>query len=85
MGTALKMKKERLNNKFKKLSYRMKFSIPFDLEKRELQKEGRNFQKAGFPSFIEYIKFLKSHSKKELALAVSKGKHPVTINKDDII
>ena len=61
------------------------FRIPFDPEKREIQKEGRNFQKAGFTSFVEYVRFLKKQAKKELDLAVSKGKHPVTIDKDDNI
>ena len=59
------------------------FRIPFDPEKREIQKEGRNFQKAGFNSFLEYVRFLKKQAKKELELAVSKGKHPVTINKPE--
>ena len=59
------------------------FRIPFDPEKRELQKEGRNFQKAGFTSFVEYVRFLKKQAKKELELAVSKGKHPVTITEED--
>ena len=62
-----------------------RFRIPFDPEKREIQKEGRNFQKAGFNSFLEYVRFLKKQAKKELELAVSKGKHPVTIDKDDSI
>ena len=62
-----------------------RFRIPFDPEKREIQKEGRNFQKAGFNSFLEYVRFLKKQAKKELELAVSKGKHPVTIDKDDNI
>ena len=62
-----------------------RFRIPFAPEKRELQKEGRNFQKAGFNSFLEYVRFLKKQAKKELELAVSKGKHPVTIDKDDNI
>jgi len=77
--TGFKMRRRKWSQRFKKPRYR----IPFDLEKRELQKEGRNFQKAGFPSFVEYIKFLKSHSKKELELAVSKGKHPITISKEE--
>ena len=62
-----------------------RFRIPFDPEKREIQKEGRDFQKAGFNSFLEYARFLKKQAKKELELAVSKGKHPVTIDKDDNI
>ena len=62
-----------------------RFRIPFDPEKREIQKEGRNFQKAGFNSFLDYVRFLKKQAKKELELAVSKGKHPVTIDKDDSI
>ena len=62
-----------------------RFRIPFDPEKRKIQKEGRNFQKAGFNSFLEYVRFLKKQAKKELELAVSKGKHPVTIDKDDSI
>ena len=62
-----------------------RFRIPFDPEKREIQKEGRNFQKAGFNSFLDYVRFLKKQAKKELKLAVSKGKHPVTIDKDDSI
>ncbi|BAQ86473.1 hypothetical protein [uncultured Mediterranean phage uvMED] len=60
-----------------------RFRIPFDPEKREIQKEGRNFQKAGFNSFLEYVRFLKKQAKKELELAVSKGKHPVTITEED--
>ena len=59
------------------------FRIPFDPEKREIQKEGRAFQKAGFNSFLEYARFLKKQAKKELELAVSKGKHPVTITEED--
>ena len=62
-----------------------RFRIPFDPEKRKIQKEGRNFQKEGFNSFLDYVRFLKKQAKKELELAVSKGKHPVTIDKNDSI
>jgi len=75
----------KIKNREWRRSKRPRFRIPFDPDKREIQKEGRNFQKAGFNSFLEYVRFLKKQAKKELELAVSKGKHPVTINKDDSI
>ena len=70
----------KIKNREWRRSKRPRFRIPFDPEKREIQKEGRNFQKAGFTSFLEYVRFLKKQAKKELELSVSKGKHPVTIN-----
>ena len=75
----------KIKNREWRRSKRPRFRIPFDPEKREIQKEGRNFQKAGFNSFLDYVRFLKKQAKKELKLAVSKGKHPVTIDKDDNI
>ena len=72
----------KIKNREWRRSKRPRFRIPFDPDKRKIQKEGRNFQKAGFTSFLEYVRFLKKQAKKELELSVSKGKHPVTINSE---
>ena len=77
--SGFKYRKRKWNQRYNK----PRFRIPFDPEKREIQKEGRDFQKAGFNSFLEYARFLKKQAKKELELAVSKGKHPVTITEED--